>query len=295
MGTIKITDLTFRYPELTKNLFENCTLSIDENWSLGLIGRNGRGKTTFLRLLIGKYPYQGTIQTNLKFSYFPPTVHDPQATTLTVLNTVSQLDPADFWQVQAQADQLGISPELLARPFFQLSPGEQTRALLAAVFADQNTFQLIDEPTNHLDLAGRQAVSRYLQRKHGFIVISHDQQFIDQVVDHILAIERQKPELLQGNYSTWQTEFARQNRREQLQKEQLTNQIKQLKQTAAQTKSWANQAEKKKHKKSQHYDQHANLDKGFLSHRAAKLMKCSKATYQKTNQALQQKQNLLQN
>jgi lincosamide and streptogramin A transport system ATP-binding/permease protein len=295
MGTINITDLTFSYPAATKNLFENCTLKIDESWSLGLIGRNGRGKTTFLQLLMGKHPHQGTIQTNLKFSYFPPTVLHPQDKTLAVLNAVSQLDPADFWQVQAQADQLGISAKLLARPFFQLSPGEQTRALLAAVFADQNTFQLIDEPTNHLDLAGRQAVSRYLQQRHGFIVISHDQHFIDQIVDHILAIERQKLELLQGNYSTWQAEFSRQNCREQLQKEQLTGQIKQLKQTATQTKLWAKQAEKKKHKKNQHYDQHAKLDKGFLSHRAAKLMKRSKTTYQKTQQVLQQKQDLLQN
>ena len=71
MSIIKIENLTFSYPTSFENIFENVNLQIDTDWKLGFVGRNGRGKTTLLNLLLGKYEYSGKIISSVKFDYFP--------------------------------------------------------------------------------------------------------------------------------------------------------------------------------------------------------------------------------
>ena len=81
--------------------------------------------------------------------------------------------------------------------------GEQTKILLALLFSKENHFLLIDEPTNHLDLEGRYIVSEYLNAKKGFILVSHDHNFLDGCVNHILSINNATVTVGKGNYSTW--------------------------------------------------------------------------------------------
>lgn len=88
----------------------------------------------------------------------------------------------------------------LMATFDALSGGEQTKCLLALLFFTPNSFALIDEPTNHLEHASRQIVATYLKKKSGFILVSHDSSFLDAICDHILAIEREKISLYQGNF-----------------------------------------------------------------------------------------------
>ena len=71
MSQISVNSLTFCYEGSYDNIFENVSFAIDTDWKLGFIGRNGRGKTTFLNLLMGKYKYEGTISVQEKFVYFP--------------------------------------------------------------------------------------------------------------------------------------------------------------------------------------------------------------------------------
>ena len=71
MAQISINNLTFGYEGSFDYVFENVSFSIDTNWKLGFIGRNGKGKTTFLNILLGKYEYQGSIATSTVFDYFP--------------------------------------------------------------------------------------------------------------------------------------------------------------------------------------------------------------------------------
>ena len=71
MSMIKVEGLTFAYPSNGEPVFENVNFRIDTDWKLGFIGRNGRGKTTFLKLLLGLHEYSGTIQTSVQFDYFP--------------------------------------------------------------------------------------------------------------------------------------------------------------------------------------------------------------------------------
>ena len=71
MSIISVKNLTFRYDGSLENVFENVSFNIDTDWKLGLIGRNGKGKTTFLKLLLGEYEYKGTITKSVEFDYFP--------------------------------------------------------------------------------------------------------------------------------------------------------------------------------------------------------------------------------
>ena len=71
MAQIQVTDLTFHYEGSMDNIFEQVSFSIDSNWKLGFLGPNGKGKTTFLRLLMGKEEYRGSILSGIPFDYFP--------------------------------------------------------------------------------------------------------------------------------------------------------------------------------------------------------------------------------
>jgi lincosamide and streptogramin A transport system ATP-binding/permease protein len=73
---IKVSNLTFNYDNHPDNIFEDVSFNIDTDWKLGFIGRNGKGKTTFLNLLLGKYEYSGSIVSTVSFDYFPFKVKD---------------------------------------------------------------------------------------------------------------------------------------------------------------------------------------------------------------------------
>ncbi|MBQ3111410.1 MAG: ABC-F type ribosomal protection protein [Firmicutes bacterium] len=284
MPQIKAEKLTFAYPGSYDNIFENLNLQLDSSWKLGLIGRNGRGKTTLLRLLQGGMEYSGTLSCPLPTAYFPYPVAAPQRPTAAVL--AGLCPDAEPWQIECELAELALPAEVLARPFATLSQGEQTKALLAALFLQEGRFLLIDEPTNHLDAAARAQVAAYLKRKQGFILVSHDRRFLDGCVDHILSLNRSDVQLQQGNFSSWYTNFSRQQAFEAAQKEKLEKQVKQLQQAAARTESWSRQVEKGKN---------SFRDNGYVGHKAAKMMQRSKNIEHRREQALEEKAQLLQN
>ena len=76
MSSIIVSGLTFAYDGTYDNVFEDVSFSIDTNWKLGFIGRNGRGKTTFLKLLLGKFEYHGKISARVVFDYCPFEIQD---------------------------------------------------------------------------------------------------------------------------------------------------------------------------------------------------------------------------
>ena len=76
MSLIRVTDLSFAYDGSYEHVFQNVSFQIDTNWKLGFTGRNGRGKTTFLNLLMGRFQYQGSISSSVSFSYFPYEVQE---------------------------------------------------------------------------------------------------------------------------------------------------------------------------------------------------------------------------
>ena len=85
MSMIKIENLTFSYPSSYDNIFNNADFLIDTDWKLGFVGRNGRGKTTLLKLLLGEYEYRGKIISSVKFDYFPYPITDKKRKTESIL------------------------------------------------------------------------------------------------------------------------------------------------------------------------------------------------------------------
>lgn len=157
MAQISVNNLTFCYEGSFDNIFENVSFSIDTDWKLGFIGRNGKGKTTFLNLLLGKYEYTGAIRTSTLFDYFPYQITDRQMQ-LPAAEFIEELkSQCELWRVICELEQLHESADILYRPFITLSPGERTKIMLAVLFSGENDFLLIDEPTNHLD---RNAITR---------------------------------------------------------------------------------------------------------------------------------------
>jgi len=243
MGTIQIENVSFKYDSMVNNLFDSLNLKIDESWKLGLIGRNGRGKTTLLKIIQGKLPYQGKITSNLKFYYYPQTIVDNKVPTRKIVEELSGLSEYDLWKMEIELEKLQVDVNVLQQQFQVLSPGEQTKVLLAILFLNNDGFQLLDEPTNHLDIEGRKVVSNYLKNKKGFIVISHDKSFLNPILDHVISINRNDVTVYKGNFDTWQKAMNQQTNLESSQKNQLKNDIRRLHETAVKRKSWAQKSD----------------------------------------------------
>lgn len=244
MSLIQVEHLTFAYPGSYDNVFEDVSFQIDTDWKLGFLGRNGRGKTTFLRLLQGEYLYEGRISQPGPCGYFPPPVPDAGAMTLEVL--CGLCPAAEEWELLRETGLLGVDAEALYRPFDTLSNGERTKCLLAALFCGEDRYLLIDEPTNHLDAAGRRAVASYLRQKRGFLLVSHDRDFLDGCVDHILALNRTGAEVQSGTFSSWWENKERRDAFEQAENEKLRGEIKRLEQSAEERKRKADAVERAK-------------------------------------------------
>lgn len=284
MSMIKVQNLTFSYPSSFDNIFDNTSFQIDTDWKLGFVGRNGRGKTTFLNLLLGKYEYQGKIISSVKFDYFPYSVSDKAVFTGEVLREICPM--AEEWELIKELSYLEVDDDVLWRPFETLSNGEQTKVLLAALFLNRERFLLIDEPTNHLDARARDVVSAYLKKKKGFILVSHDRSFLDVCVDHILSINRTDIEVQSGNFSSYMTNFQNQQEREISQNERLKKDINRLKQSAKRSAVWSDKVEISKT---------GAYDKGYIGHKSAKMMRRSKSIEARQQQAIKEKSKLLRN
>ena len=112
MAQIRVNDLTFAYEGSFDNIFEHATFSIDTNWKLGFIGRNGKGKTTFLRLLSenGNYTYTGTIDSPAVFDYFPYPI-SPKDRTLPASAFAETLKSGvEEWQIICELNLLNTDP-----------------------------------------------------------------------------------------------------------------------------------------------------------------------------------------
>jgi len=322
MSQISVSNLTFAYEGSYDSIFENTSFQIDTDWRLGLIGRNGRGKTTLLKLLMGELDYRGEITTGISFDYFPPVINDMSGLTIDVIKGLI----ADFHEMERQMEhyssrtdsdsvekygdilsrymqldgyiineliakelnKLNVAEDALLRPFSTLSNGERTKCMLGALFLKKDNFLLIDEPTNHLDYKGRQVAADYLKAKKSFILVSHDRRFLDGTIDHVLSINRGNIEVQRGNYTSWQENMDKMNSFELNENEKLKKDISRLNSAAKQTASWSDKTEKSK------IGEHVG-DRGFVGHKAAKMMKRSKAIEKRREDAAADKSKLLKN
>lgn len=324
MSQILVSGLTFGYDADRELIFEGVSFSLDTRWKLGLIGRNGKGKTTLLRLLLGELEHRGEILMPVKADYFPFALPDEELPALLAVREIlapygrmeremekmlalgeagaerygevleQYLDRGGYTveeRLAREARLLQIDPEALGRKFSLLSRGERTKLMLAALFLKDNGFLLIDEPTDHLDSTGRETLARYLAASgKGYILVSHDRDFLDRCTDHVLSIGRNSIEVQRGNFSTWEENRERRENFEAAEDERLKKDIRRLKQAAAQRASWAEKAEQGKLG-----SRNSGLrpDRGYIGHKAAKMMKRASSIERRTEEAIREKEMLL--
>lgn len=293
MSMINISNLIFAYDGSFDNVFENVNIQLDTDWKLGLTGRNGRGKTTLLRLLMGKYEYKGSISSSVEFEYFPFEIEDKSKLTYEVADEICP--DYEYWKLARELNYLEVNEEVLYRPFNTLSNGERTKVMIALLFIKDNRFLLIDEPTNHLDIEGRRIVSKYLNSKKGFILVSHDRAFLDGCADHIISINRSDITVTKGNFSQWLENKERQDNFELAENEKLKKEIKRLEKTARQKSEWADRSESKKIGFDPTKTEKSISRRAYEGAKSKKMMKRSKQIEQRSYKAVEEKSKLLKN
>ncbi|MEZ6031237.1 MAG: ABC-F family ATP-binding cassette domain-containing protein [Hyphomonadaceae bacterium] len=247
---LQINDLSFRIDG--RPLFENASAQIADGWKVGLVGRNGTGKSTLLRVIREEIAKggDGTIRINrgAKMGYV---LQEVPANDTTLLDVVLEADieraslmreadtcedpmrigeiherlaDIDAWSGEARASEilvgLGFTQNDLTRACKEFSGGWRMRAALGGVLFAQPDLLLLDEPTNYLDLEGAAWLEKYLQKyPHTVIIVSHDRDLLNRSVTHILAVEHQKLVLQAGGYDTYLKRRAERTQHLQAQKE----------------------------------------------------------------------------
>ena len=295
MAQIYVKELTFSYDGSADTVLDNVSFNIDTNWKLGLIGRNGKGKTTLLNLLLGRYEYRGNISTNTRFDYFPYQVSENDIEK-TAFDLIEVWKPyVEGWQVLIQMNQMGMDPECLYRPFGTLSNGERTRVMLAVLFADENDFLLIDEPTNHLDDEARRIVKEYLSLKKGFILVSHDRDLLDGVCDHVLVLNRTTVDVQAGNFSSWWENKEKMDAFNQAENEKHQKEIGKLKAAADRSSRWADKNEGTKIGFDPVKENDRSIStRSFIGAKTKKMQSRVKAYEKRIDREIEEKEGLLQ-
>jgi len=248
VSTIICRRLSFGYVGSATDVFTDLDLIVDTRWRSALVGRNGRGKTTLAAFaaLESDYRQLGGYEIDAR--------------------------------VESELGDLGIHERLQARPFVDLSGGEQTRCLLAGLFALDSGFALIDEPTNHLDLGGRELLADYLSNKPGFLLVSHDRAFLDACADHVIALNPDTSETHRLSFSDWRSHYLQRLDEQALTNKALKKEFRRLETTAG---------ERRRGSLKREADKGAHVDKGYIGARAARQMKRAIAAERRANETVQ--------
>jgi lincosamide and streptogramin A transport system ATP-binding/permease protein len=293
MSIISVNNLTYYYDGCDEAVYENVSFTLDTTWKTGLIGRNGRGKTTLLKLLTGELENGGAVNTKAEFLYFPFDVEDKNMSGSELVGIICP--EVQEWEVIRELSYMGTDCDILYRPFSTLSGGEQTRLLLCLLFLRDNAFLLIDEPTNCLDLDAREAIGDYLKAKSGFILVSHDRDLLDKCTDHILSLNRSDTEIINGNYSVWKENFDRKEANKLMRDKKLKSEIGHLKAAAERSKKWADTAEGRKIGIDPSKTEKSPDRRAVEGAKAKAMMKRMKAVESRRQTAIDEKSELLKN
>jgi ATP-binding cassette subfamily F protein 3 len=206
-----IEDATKRYGDLT--ILENTDVIIERGDKIALIGANGKGKSTLLRMVTGDEPFEGSLERghNLIEAFYAQ--HQLEA--LTVENSIIE----ELKQAGSQRTELELRNLLgcflftgddVFKKIKVLSGGEKSRVALTKTLISQANFLMLDEPTNHLDMLSVGILANALQKYEGtYLVVSHDRDFIDKIANKIWYIEDFQIKEYPGTYSeynTWRSE-----------------------------------------------------------------------------------------
>lgn len=190
---LAISGLTKFYGNQT--LFKDVDLNIGPKEKIGLIGRNGTGKSTFLKILLGEEaPQEGTIEmpSGYRIKSLEQHLHFTEKTILDqVRSALPKNSVNEDWKAKSILMGLGFGTQDFDRAPSEFSSGFQIRVRLAEALVTESDLLLLDEPTNYLDILSLRWLERFLKSwKGAFILVTHDQHFMDQVVSHTVIIHR---------------------------------------------------------------------------------------------------------
>ena len=220
-----------------RSLFENASAQISSGWKVGLIGRNGTGKSTLLRLIreeIAQPAADSAIRLNegARLGWVAQEVAPTDETILEVVLAADterhalmteaetaedpdriahiheRLVDIDAWSAEARASEvlmgLGFTDADLSRPTKEFSGGWRMRAAIAGVLFSQPDLLLLDEPTNYLDLEGAAWLEGYLKKyPNTVVIVSHDREMLNRCVTHTMALEHKQLSITPGGYDAW--------------------------------------------------------------------------------------------
>ena len=226
-------------------LLDDVAFGINENEKIGVIGINGMGKSTLLKIVAGVEEYDSgnlSMGNTVKICYLPQTPVFGEEETVLQAAVRGIISDTDQWTMEAEAksmlNQLGFSD--YEEKMSHMSGGQKKRVALVNALLTPADILVLDEPTNHLDNAMSEWLEEYLRRFRGTVLtISHDRYFLDRTVTRIIEVQDGKAEFYSGNYSFYAIEKERryQERMKQYLKEQAK--IAQLEKAAEQMHLWA--------------------------------------------------------
>ena len=219
----------------SQSLFENISFTIGSGERVGLVGRNGHGKTTILKILLGEeHADSGDIKTpkNYSIGHLSQHIKFTQKTVLAEaclgLSEHNEYEDESY-KVKTILHGLGFADEDFEKDPYKLSGGFQVRLNLVKILAGSPNLLLLDEPTNYLDIVSMRWLSRFLKTWQGeLLLITHDRTFMDSVVTHILGIHRNNIKKIEGNTTKYLEQVALE---EEIYEKTRVNQEKKFKET----------------------------------------------------------------
>jgi len=224
-----------------RDILQDIHLDIRQGDRIGLVGRNGEGKSTLMRLIGGiEAPERGAVTTFCNLAYVPQSMEHHHAELVSDWFAKQNLVP----DLQI-AKELGLREHIWELPIAQLSGGEQTKLALIAALGRRPDLLLLDEPTNHLDLDALRHLEQWLaSAKIALLVISHDRRFLDAVTNKTWALDACKVTVYPGSYSKYAAWTAQEEERVQKEYDDYLKVKARLEEAVAKKRQWAAKGEK---------------------------------------------------
>jgi ATP-binding cassette subfamily F protein 3 len=207
MDVLELVDATMTFEGLERPILDNQTLEVRKGDRIGIVGGNGQGKTTLLKILNVDLKLDSgkvDVSPGSVIGYF----HQDHATLDFELNAVEQIQKLrpdyQYGDIRAALGRFQFASDQVGTKLKQLSGGERARVALLKLLLEDNNLLLMDEPTNHLDMESKETLEEALIGYEGsLITVSHDRWFLDQCVNRIWELKDGKIKVYYGNYTDY--------------------------------------------------------------------------------------------